>query len=54
MRRTDAQYARRRAAKAIPKTTMVTLAFMVPATLILIVTSMFLGSETDFGSILGG
>ncbi|MER7172033.1 DUF5936 domain-containing protein [Streptomyces mesophilus] len=54
MRRTDAQNARRRAAKTIPKTTMVTLVFMVPATLILIVCGMFLGSDTDFGSILGG
>ncbi|MFP3988256.1 DUF5936 domain-containing protein [Streptomyces sp. E11-3] len=54
MRRTDAQTARRRAAKTIPNTTMVTLIFMVPATLILIVCGMFLGSDTDFGSILGG
>ncbi|MFD5100999.1 DUF5936 domain-containing protein [Streptomyces albidochromogenes] len=54
MRRTDAQNSRRRAAKAIPKTTVVTLAFMVPATLLLIVTNMFLGSETDFGSVFGG
>ncbi|MGR8008578.1 DUF5936 domain-containing protein [Streptomyces hypolithicus] len=53
MRRTDAQNSRRRAAKAIPKTTVVTLAFMVPATLLLIVTNMFLGSETDFGSVFG-
>ncbi|MDI3390424.1 DUF5936 domain-containing protein [Streptomyces sp. B-S-A8] len=54
MRRTDAQNARRRAAKTVPKTTLVTLIFMVPATLILIVCGMFLGSDTDFGSILGG
>ncbi|RII20706.1 Bacterial type II secretion system protein F domain protein [Streptomyces sp. YIM 130001] len=54
MRRTDAQNSRRRAAKTIPKTTMVTLVFMVPATLILIVSGMFLGSETNFGSIFGG
>ncbi|WP_434595709.1 DUF5936 domain-containing protein [Streptomyces sp. A5-4] len=53
MRRTDAQNSRRRAAKAIPKTTVVTLAFMVPATLLLIVTNMFLGSDTDFGSVFG-
>ncbi|RFU86245.1 type II secretion system F family protein [Streptomyces triticagri] len=54
MRRTDAQNSRRRAAKTVPKTTMVTLVFMVPATLILIVCGMFLGSETDFGTIFGG
>jgi tight adherence protein C len=53
MRRTDAQNSRRRAAKAIPKTTMVTLISMVPATLILIVTNMFLGSGTDFGQLFG-
>lgn len=43
----------RRAAKAIPQATVVTLISMVPATLILIVTNMFLGSETDFGSLFG-
>ena len=53
MRRTDAQNARRRAARTIPKATMVTLVFMLPATMILIATGMFLGSGTNFGSILG-
>ncbi|MER6351559.1 DUF5936 domain-containing protein [Streptomyces sp. NPDC001634] len=53
MRRTDAQNARRRAAKTIPKATLVTLVFMLPATMILIATGMFLGSGTNFGSILG-
>lgn len=53
MRRTDAQNARRRAAKTIPKATLVTLVFMLPATMILIATGMFLGSGADFGSILG-
>jgi tight adherence protein C len=32
---------------------MVTLVFMLPATMILIATGMFLGSGTNFGSILG-
>ncbi|MGY0018346.1 DUF5936 domain-containing protein [Streptomyces sp. YJ-C3] len=53
MRRTDAQNSRRRAAKTIPKATVVTLVFMLPATMILIATGMFLGSGTNFGSILG-
>ncbi|MFC9456003.1 DUF5936 domain-containing protein [Streptomyces sp. NPDC056983] len=53
MRRTDAQNSRRRAAKTIPKATMVTLVFMLPATMILIATGMFLGSGSNFGSILG-
>ncbi|MDX3456944.1 DUF5936 domain-containing protein [Streptomyces sp. ME02-8801-2C] len=52
MRRTDAQESRRRAAKTIPKATLVTLVFMLPATMILIATGMFLGSGTNFGSIL--
>ncbi|MDT0320970.1 DUF5936 domain-containing protein [Streptomyces millisiae] len=52
MRRTDAQNARRRAARAIPMATMATLVFMVPATMIIIVTGMILGSGTDFGAIL--
>lgn len=52
MRRTDAQNARRRAAKAIPKATMATLVFMVPATMIVIVTGMILGSGTDLLDIL--
>ncbi|MFE6401820.1 DUF5936 domain-containing protein [Streptomyces alboflavus] len=53
MRRTDAQIARRRAAKSIPKATMATLVFMLPATMILVAAGMFLGSGSDFGSILG-
>ncbi|WP_062207050.1 DUF5936 domain-containing protein [Streptomyces sp. NBRC 109706] len=53
MRRTDAQNARRRAAKAIPKATLATLVFMVPATMIIIVTGMLLGSGTDFRELLG-
>ncbi|WP_276314367.1 DUF5936 domain-containing protein [Streptomyces sp. WAC 01529] len=53
MRRTDAQNSRRRAAKTIPKATMVTLVFMLPATMILIAAGMFLGSGSNFGSILG-
>lgn len=54
MRRTDAQNARRRAAKTIPKATMATLVFMLPATMVLIAAGMFLGSGSDLGSILGG
>lgn len=53
MRRTDAQNSRRRAAKTIPKATMITLIFLLPATMILIAAGMFLGSGSDLGSILG-
>ncbi|MFG2735125.1 DUF5936 domain-containing protein [Streptomyces harbinensis] len=54
MRRTDAQNARRRAAKAIPKATLATLVFMVPATMIVIVAGMILGSGTNITEILNG
>ncbi|MFG3252598.1 DUF5936 domain-containing protein [Streptomyces sp. NPDC048172] len=54
MRRTDAQNARRKAAKTVPKATMTTIAFLLPGTLILIVATFILGSDTDFGSVLNG
>ncbi|WP_326688275.1 MULTISPECIES: DUF5936 domain-containing protein [unclassified Streptomyces] len=54
MRRTDAQNARRKAAKTVPKATMTTIAFLLPGTLILIAATFVLGSDTDFGSVLGG
>ncbi|MEV4869744.1 DUF5936 domain-containing protein [Streptomyces syringium] len=53
MRRTDAQQARRRAARAVPKATMVVTTFMVPGTMILLIAGFFLGSGTDLGSITG-
>lgn len=53
MRRTDAQNARRRAARAVPKATMVITTLMVPATMILLIAGFFLGSGTDFGSLTG-
>ncbi|MFE0045121.1 DUF5936 domain-containing protein [Streptomyces albireticuli] len=53
MRRTDAQQARRRAARAVPKATVVITTFMVPGTMILLVAGFFLGSGTDFGSLMG-
>ncbi|MFE7120716.1 DUF5936 domain-containing protein [Streptomyces sp. NPDC057654] len=53
MRRTDAQLARRRAARAVPRATMVITTFMVPGTMILLVAGFFLGSGMDFGTITG-
>ncbi|MFD6336133.1 DUF5936 domain-containing protein [Streptomyces sp. NPDC060131] len=53
MRRTDAQNARRRAAQAIPKTTLVVTMVMLPATMLLIVLSFYYGSGVDFGDLLG-
>ncbi|MFF4737539.1 DUF5936 domain-containing protein [Streptomyces sp. NPDC001262] len=54
MRRTDAQQARRRAARAVPKATMVITTFMVPGTMILLIAGFFLGSGMDFGVVTGG
>lgn len=54
MRRTDAQNARRRAAQAVPKTTLVVTMVMLPATMLLIVLSFYYGSGVDFGEVLGG
>ncbi|MCZ9344583.1 type II secretion system F family protein, partial [Streptomyces sp. TRM76130] len=53
MRRTDAQNARRKAARAVPKATMMITTFMVPATMILLGAGLILGSGTDFGTITG-
>jgi len=53
MRRTDAQNARRRAARAVPRATLVITTFMVPATLILLVAGLFLGGSVNFGQVLG-
>lgn len=54
MRRADAQYMRRKAQRLNPRVTMVTAVTLLPGLLILIVGSMFLGTEVDFGAILGG
>lgn len=54
MRRTDAQGARRRAAQAVPKSTLVVTMVMLPATMVLIVLSFYYGSGVDFASILSG
>ncbi|MDN3296637.1 DUF5936 domain-containing protein [Streptomyces ficellus] len=54
MRRTDAQNARRSAAKAVPKTTLVVTMVMLPATMILIALSFYYGSGVDFADIIGG
>lgn len=53
MRRTDAQNARRKAARAVPRATLVITTFMVPATMLLLGAGLLLGSGTDFGSITG-
>ncbi|MBB6120643.1 type II secretion system F family protein [Nocardiopsis algeriensis] len=53
MRRADAQYMRRKAQRLNPRVTMVTAVTLLPGLLLLIVGSMFLGTEVDLGVILG-
>ncbi|MGW7361853.1 DUF5936 domain-containing protein [Streptomyces sp. NPDC054841] len=53
MRRTDAQNARRRAAKAVPKATLTITSIMVPATMILLVAAFVYGANADFSSVGG-
>lgn len=54
MRRADAQYMRRKAQRMNPRVTMVTAVTLLPGLLLLIVGSMFLGTQVDLGAILGG
>ncbi|MER5932893.1 DUF5936 domain-containing protein [Streptomyces sp. NPDC002054] len=53
MRRTDAQNARRRAARAVPKATFVVTTFMLPGTMILLIGGFVYGADIDFGAMLG-
>ncbi|MFC8230544.1 DUF5936 domain-containing protein [Streptomyces sp. NPDC057287] len=53
MRRTDAQNARRKASKAVPKATFAVTSFLLPGTLILLVVGFVYGADVDF-SFLGG
>ncbi|GGZ17919.1 membrane protein [Streptomyces inusitatus] len=54
MRRTDAQNARRDAARAVPKSTLVVTLIMLPATMILIIASFYYGAGVDLSEVLGG
>ncbi|MFE1297388.1 DUF5936 domain-containing protein [Streptomyces sp. NPDC058731] len=54
MRRTDAQNARRRAAKAVPKATLIVTSFMLPGTMILIAVGFYYASDINFNDLLGG
>jgi tight adherence protein C len=53
MRRTDAQSARRKAAKAVPKATFAVTSFLLPGTLLLLTVGFVYGANVDF-SFLGG
>lgn len=54
MRRTDAQAARRKAAKAVPKATFAVTTFLLPGTLILLTVGFVYGANVDLGFIGGG
>ncbi|MFI6058517.1 DUF5936 domain-containing protein [Streptomyces sp. NPDC051286] len=54
MRRTDAQNARRKAARAVPKATFAVTTFLLPGTLILLTVGFVYGANIDFGNLLGG
>ncbi|MCH0541074.1 type II secretion system F family protein [Streptomyces sp. MUM 203J] len=53
MRRTDAQNARRRASKAVPKATLIVTSFMLPGTMILIGVGFYYASGIDINDLLG-
>jgi tight adherence protein C len=54
MRRTEAQNARRRAARTVPRATGVITFLLVPATMILLITGTIIGSQIHFGDLFGG
>ncbi len=54
MRRTDAQNARRKAARAVPKATFAVTTFLLPGTLLLLTVGFVYGADVDFGSLTGG
>lgn len=54
MRRTDAQNARRKAAKAVPKATFAVTSFLLPGTLLLLTVGFVYGANVDFGFLSGG
>lgn len=53
-RREHAQRQRRQAARVAPRVTLVTTVVLVPATLILLLTGLILGSGIDFSDLFGG
>ncbi|MEU5288721.1 DUF5936 domain-containing protein [Streptomyces sp. CA-278952] len=54
MRRTDAQNARRKAARAIPKATFAVTTFLLPGTLVLLTVGFVYGANVDFSFLTGG
>lgn len=54
MRRGASQFARRKAQKVNPRITMVTMATIIPALLLMVGAAMFLGTDVNLGAIFGG
>jgi tight adherence protein C len=54
MRRESAQAARRKAARTVPRVTLVVSVVLVPPTLLIIVVGLYLGSGVDIGQVLRG
>ncbi|MFH8880461.1 DUF5936 domain-containing protein [Streptomyces californicus] len=54
MRRTDAQNARRKAARAVPKATFAVTTFLLPGTLVLLTVGFVYGADVDFSFLTGG
>jgi tight adherence protein C len=54
MRRESAQAARRKAARTVPRVTLVVSIVLVPPTLLIIVVGLYLGSGVDIGQVLRG
>jgi tight adherence protein C len=52
-RRAAAQQARRRAQRATPRITLIAIALLLPATIMLILTGMIIGSGVNFSHVLG-
>ncbi|MFD5725526.1 MULTISPECIES: DUF5936 domain-containing protein [unclassified Streptomyces] len=53
MRRTDAQNARRKASKAVPKATLIVTSFMLPGTIILIGVGFYYAANVNINEIFG-
>ncbi|MFF1649011.1 DUF5936 domain-containing protein [Streptomyces sp. NPDC058240] len=53
MRRTDAQNARRKAARAVPKATFAVTTFLLPGTLVLLTVGFVYGANVDFSFLTG-
>ncbi|MFF8915413.1 DUF5936 domain-containing protein [Streptomyces sp. NPDC015032] len=53
MRRTDAQNARRKAARAVPKATFAVTTFLLPGTLVLLTVGFVYGADVDLSFLTG-